>query len=437
MSRRFLLGLVLPSVLVALAGQARADTPARVLFIRGGAGTGGFLEGGADGQLSDIHDTSTAPGNHGYAELAALLEAEGFVVEQVVEGPAPAGLPVDLLAIDLSHYDVVVFGSNNASYPAAAVDWVEAYVCSGGSALFISDANWGSDWGDAPSSDQPFLDRFDLVMNQDSGVYVVSRSAGDFVIGGIDQGGHPILAGPDGVLGTADDVDDFDGEGVSPATITHLVPGVEPVVLAKAKANIHLNDAAGGGSFKPPGVDDGALVALEFGAGRVACHFDRNTFFNLNGAGTSLHNWDNAQLAKNLFHWLAAAPGPTYGAGCAGSGGFTPVLSLAGCAQPGNTVAIGLTNGLGGAWAALLLGTGQAALPLPSGCTLLTSPLLPIVVGPIALAGTGPGGGHLVVSGTIPATTGRATIFVQGFVLDPGSPGGKFATSNGLVLTVP
>lgn len=430
--RLFAAGLVLS----LLAGQARADLPPRVLFIRGGSGTGGFLEGGADEQLSDIHDTSTAPGNHGYAELAALLEAEGFVVEQVLEGPAPAGLPVNLQSIDLSQYDVVVFGSNNASYPAAAVDWVVPYVCSGGSALFISDANWGSGWSDAPSSDQSFLDRFDLVMNQDSGVYVVSRSAGDFVIGGVDHGGHPILAGPDGVLGSADDVDDFDGEGVSPATLTHVFPGVEPVVLAKAKQNIHLNDSAGSGSFKPPGVDDGSLVALEYGAGRVACFFDRNTFFNLNGAGTSLHRWDNAQLAKNLFAWLAEAPGPTYGTGCPGSGGFTPVLSLAGCAVPGASITLGLTKGLGGAGALLLLGTGAAALPLPSGCTLLTQPLLPTVLGPVRLAGTGPGNGLFALSGTVPMGAGPGTLTIQAFVIDPGAPAGHCA-SNGVVLTVP
>ena len=432
-SRLLAAGLLLWALLSA---PAQAATPPRVLFIRGGAGTGGFLEGGADEQLSDIHDPSTAPGNHGYAELAALLASEGFVVEQVIEGPAPAGLPVNLLAIDLSQYDVLVFGSNNASYLAAAVNWVVPYVCSGGSALFISDANWGSGWGDAPSSDQPFLDRFDLVMNQDSGVYVVSRAAGDFVIGGVDHGSHPILAGPDGVVGTADDVNAFDGEGVSPATLTHLFPGVEPVVLAKAKQDIHLNDAPGGGSFKPPGVDDGSLVALEFGAGRVACFFDRNTFFNLNGAGTSLHNWDNAQLARNLFAWLAGAPGPTYGSGCAGSGGFTPVLSLAGCAEPGEPVAIGLTKGLGGAGALLLFGSGAAALPLPNGCTLLTSPLLPVVLGPLPLSGAGPGNGFLVLSGTVPLGTGAVTIYLQGFVLDPGSPGG-YAASNGVVLTVP
>ena len=431
-SRSLSAGLVLT---LLLAAQARADLPPRVLFIRGGSGTGGFLEGGADEQLSDIHDASTAPGNHGYAELAALLAAEGFVVEQVLEGPAPAGLPVPLQTLDLSRYDVVVFGSNNASYPAGAVDWVVPYVCSGGSALFISDANWGSGWSDAPSSDQAFLDRFDLVMNQDSGVYVVSRSAGDFVIGGVDQGGHPILAGPDGVVGSADDVDDFDGEGVSPATLTHLFPGIEPVVLAKAKQNIHLNDSAGSGSFKAPGVDDGSLVALEYGAGRVACFFDRNTFFNLNGAGTSLHRFDNAQLARNLFTWLADAPGPTYGTGCAGSGGFIPVLSLAGCAEPGKSVTIGLTKGLGGAGALLLLGTGAASLPLPSGCTLLAHPLLP-TLGPFALAGAGPGNGVLIVSGTVPPGAGPGTLYIQAFVIDPGAPSGHCA-SNGVVLTVP
>jgi hypothetical protein len=435
MSRRVLSASL---VLITLfARDVQADTPPRVLFIRGGSGSGGLGGGvGADGQLSDIHDSSTAPGNHGFAELAALLAAEGFVVEQVVEGPGQEGLPVHLQAIDLSRYDVLVFGSNNASYLAGAVAWVVPYVCSGGSALFISDGNWGSDWGDAPSSDQSFLDAFDIVMNQDAGTYVVSRSAGDFVIGGIDRGSHPILAGPDGLVGTADDVNDFDGEGVSPATVTHFFPGIEPIVLAKAKQIIHLNDAAGSGSFQAPGVDDGALVALEYGAGRVACSFDRNTFFNLNGAGTSLHNWDNAQLARNLFSWLAGAPGPTYGTGCAGSGGIGPVLSMAGCAQPGKLVVMGLTQGLGGAAAFLLFGAGPATITLPSGCTLLTQPLLPTMVGPVPLSGSGPGGGLVVLSGTIPPGTPPVTIYIQGFVIDPGTPAG-YSASNGVVLTVP
>src|SRR5436189_109802 len=74
------------------------------------------------------------------------------------------------------------------------------FVRGGGAALFRSDANFGSNWGDAPGSDQQFLDRFGLAINQDKGQYAVSRSAGDFL-----QGDHPILAG----------VNSFDGEGVS------------------------------------------------------------------------------------------------------------------------------------------------------------------------------------------------------------------------------
>ena len=64
----------------------------RVVFIRGGSGTGGFLEGGSDEQLSDINNFSTSGGNHGFGQLAQLLTADGFVVEQVIE--AATGSPV-------------------------------------------------------------------------------------------------------------------------------------------------------------------------------------------------------------------------------------------------------------------------------------------------------------------------------------------------------
>jgi hypothetical protein len=50
---------------------------------------------------------------------------------------------------------------------------------------------------------------------------------------------------------------------------------------------------------------DGALVAIEVDFGRIAGHFDRNTFFNLNGAGTDINRFDNRRYAINLFEWLA------------------------------------------------------------------------------------------------------------------------------------
>jgi len=308
-------------------GQGR-----RILFVRGGAGSGGFLEGGADEQLCDIDDFSVSSGNHGFGELAELLRGDGWVVEQVVEPDSPE-LPVRLAHLDLGQISVLVMGSNNATYTPADVALLSRFVWSGGGVLLISDANWGSGWGDAPSSDQGFCSTFDMVVNQDRGTYVLRRSSGDFVIGGVDQGTHPILVGVDGLLGTDDDVDTIDGEGVSPLTVTSLLPTVDPKVLVRAKGTIRLNDNPNGGSTRNSGVDDGALVAATFGAGRVAGHFDRNTFFNQNGAGTSLHRFDNSKYARSLFKWLAGPLVQEFGQGKLSSAGDRPLLGARGASS--------------------------------------------------------------------------------------------------------
>lgn len=271
--------------------------PPRILFIRGGPGTGGFLEGGADEQLSDISNHSTARGNHGWGSLANLLRGEGYDLEQVVEGPATNNTPVDLAGMDLNRYRIIVLGSNNAEYGPDAADAVERFVRDGGGLLVISDANWGRTWRDAPDSDQTFLDRFGLVMNQDQGTYALSRSGGDYRVPT-----HPILAG----------VGVFDGEGVSPAVVVSTPPSVRHCIVARAKNQTRNNDGTDParnyiGTSRPVTASDGALVVGMAGGGRIAVHFDRNTFFNLNGAGTSLERYDNRLYARNLFNWLAAA----------------------------------------------------------------------------------------------------------------------------------
>ncbi len=264
-----------------------------ILFVRGGTGTVGFLEGGSDDQAADITDTSTAGGNHGWYELAELLRDEGYVLTQLQEGPAGNNTPIDFASMDLGQYDVIVLGSNNADYTDAQVDAVEDWVHDGGGLLVISDANFGSDWADASNSDQEFLDRFGLIMNQDHGTYSLYRSQGDFLVPD-----HPILDG----------VDRFDGEGVTPITLGTPVPGVTARVVVRAGSTLRQNNGSGGnnqGSLRSTTDDDGALVTAEAGDGRLAGHFDRNTFFNLNGAGTNINRFDNATYARNLFNWLA------------------------------------------------------------------------------------------------------------------------------------
>ena len=312
--------------LLALAATAVVAAPAAsaqsILFVRGADRSGGFLEANNDAgrteQLADIDNASTAGGNHGWATLAGTLRGAGFAVEQIVEpleanAPATgqtAGAPIAFESMDLSRYDAIVFGSNNAAYGPAQADAVEAYVRAGGGAIFISDANFGSDWADASDSDQAFLDRFGLIAHQDNGTYAKTRSDGEFLVPD-----HPIFAG----------VDAFDGEGVTPARVGTLPDGVTAMVLASAEEQTRLNEPPFGSRNQGPKraavASDAALLVAEAGRGRVVVHFDRNTFFNANGAGTDLTRLDNRRYAENLFAFAATdVPEPASGAAAVGLG---------------------------------------------------------------------------------------------------------------------
>jgi hypothetical protein len=264
-----------------------------ILFVRGGNGTVAWMEGWANDEVADITDTSTSNGNHGWGTLAADLRGLGYTTDEIKEGDANhvAGSPVSFETMNLSKYACIVFGSNNAVYGTAAVDTVEKYVRNGGAALFISDGNFGVNWASAPTSDQFFLNRFGWTMNQDNGKYPIQRSAGDFLVPN-----HPILSG----------VNSFDGEGVSPITLSSTtVSGVTSTVVARANYTINENDKSPGqGTSRPPTLKDAALIVASVGKGRIAGSYDRNTFFNKNGAGTNIKNLDNETYARNLFTWL-------------------------------------------------------------------------------------------------------------------------------------
>ncbi|MEM9753346.1 MAG: hypothetical protein AAF916_08160 [Planctomycetota bacterium] len=326
-----------PAGFLVLLGMYAVATPAivsaepSILFIRGADRSGGFLEAGNDTQrteqLAEIDNFQTFGGNHGWGELASALEADGFTLTQLTETVEPNkptgptdGVALDLTQINLGQYDAVVFGSNNAAYSPASVDALETYVRNGGGAVFISDANFGGDWADASNSDQPFLDRFGLVAHQDQGTYSLFRDQGDFLMPD-----HPILEG----------VDRFDGEGVTPIRVVDRnVPGVEHTMLAAAKNQTRLNQAPFGnrnqGPSRAAGPDDAVSLAVTAERGRLVGHFDRNTFFNLNGAGTNLNRFDNEQYALNLFRWVAQVgvlPGDYNGSGQVEQGDLNLVLN--------------------------------------------------------------------------------------------------------------
>jgi hypothetical protein len=293
-------------------------TAPTILFIRGATRSGGFLEGttaaSRDEQLADINNTSTASGNAGWGTLASTLRNAGFAVEQMTE-PKEAvedgsgftmGRPIHFENLELSKYAAIVFGSNNARYPRASIDAIDSYIHNGGGAIFISDANFGSNWRDAPDSDQQFLARWGLIVNQDAaaGTTTLSRAGGNFVMSD-----HPVLDG----------VDSMTGEGVSPLVVPDVPPpGVIIRRVVAATGQTRNNDGVDSakqyqGTPRNVTDHDAALVLASVGGagGHVVGYFDRNTFFNANGVGTDITKADNRQFALNLFHYVTDSTPPT------------------------------------------------------------------------------------------------------------------------------
>ncbi|MFG0317821.1 MAG: DUF6923 family protein [Planctomycetota bacterium JB042] len=124
-----------------------------------------------------------------------------------------------------------------------------------------------------------------------------------------------------------------------------------------------------------------------------------------------------------------------YGAGCAGSGGFVPVLEVAPYLPvAGTQIVVTVENGLGGAACHLFFGLNEAALPMGLGCALNVAPLFPVSIA-LPLGGAGPGNGQVTLPGVLPASAAGLSFTMQAFVVDPVGPLG-FSNSNGFRVEV-
>lgn len=122
-----------------------------------------------------------------------------------------------------------------------------------------------------------------------------------------------------------------------------------------------------------------------------------------------------------------------YGAGCPGSGGFVPDLTLEGCAIPVGNVKLSISAGLGGATSVLFFGLSEVHLPMVSGCFLLADPAFSVVLP--SMGGVGAGAGTTAFDALIPAGVPPIDVFFQAFVIDGGATFG-FANSNGVKLAI-
>lgn len=279
-----------------------------VLNIRGGENTGG-LASGNENELSSFSDYSKADQNRGWGEFADLLKKTGFDPQEIREGKlkpgcevqisVPCSDPIDFAGMDLAKYSVIIMGSNNSRYDKAAVDAVMQYIEQGGGIIFMSDGNFGRDYRAAPWSDQPFMDRFGLIMNQDNGYYPIKRSAGDFLIPS-----HPLLAG----------VDEFNGEGINPISFDKKISGIKVEIISKAKTQVRRNANSDGtpiggsnlgkGPLTNANENDASLISAEYGKGRAVFIYDRNCFFNDGAKTSSMAQVDNKKLVLNIMEWV-------------------------------------------------------------------------------------------------------------------------------------
>lgn len=121
----------------------------------------------------------------------------------------------------------------------------------------------------------------------------------------------------------------------------------------------------------------------------------------------------------------------SYGEGCVGSNGKSPLLALFGSTFVGDEHVLTLTRApASSSLAMLFLGLDAVSLPVAGGCELLVDPVL--VALPLPLSD-----GQLTLSGELPpAAAGAGSIVLQVFVQDLGLPTG-FTTSNGVELVFP
>ena len=140
-------------------------------------------------------------------------------------------------------------------------------------------------------------------------------------------------------------------------------------------------------------------------------------------------NGDNAGSAHVVS--LTCGEITPYGVGCAGTGGLTPVIGIAGCLTPGGSYTLSITDGLPSSTAFLLFGLSQGTTPLGRRCAALVTPLLPNII-PVPLDAAG----QLSFPAKVrPDGHAPVTLVIQAYVIDPAGQAG-FSSTNGLEFSI-
>ena len=164
--------------------------------------------------------------------------------------------------------------------------------------------------------------------------------------------------------------------------------------------------------------------------------FPEGRSMSYDGAGDAVEDWwADKSPTIGLFNGSPGNPfEQVYGTGCTGTSGVPAIASAGGPSAMGNeSYEILVTGALAGAPAVVGLGSNPTTLPL-FGCTLLVDPTSLI----LQLVGTVDGGGTATFPLPVPDDFNLlgVPLYLQGVVVDPGSPSGIIAFSDGLNIAI-
>ncbi|MEX1024951.1 MAG: PQQ-dependent sugar dehydrogenase [Planctomycetota bacterium] len=180
--------------------------------------------------------------------------------------------------------------------------------------------------------------------------------------------------------------------------------------------------------FLPPDCDgDSVADADEPDCNQNGVPDDCEDLPDCNGNGIP----DTCDLLSGVLGWSTP-----YGMGTSGTGGWTPVLEVAGCLQVGPFFELRLSGVLGGAHTFTVLSPQLISYPVAGGTLLAAPPFLAVLVR--VADGIGPGAGNFSVPvgfGQLASVPGQR-FHLQALALDSGAPNGV-AFSQGLAVAPP
>lgn len=230
------------------------------------------------------------------------------------------------------------------------------------------------------------------------------------------------------------------GTTVASFALSGLPGSPDGIAIAAYTVNVNLSSA--GATFNLPDGDVGYLYEmLESNTGPLLVGPPNEA-----GVSNAFDKYDLANTHVGTY-WFGGTPMASFhmeitghksfadfGSSCVGDGGYSPTVTMGGCACPGEVISLNLVDGQGGAWAALAFDINLGTTTLPNGCTIdIAWPsIYLIMVG--QLSGAGAGAGTLSTSATLPMPAGPVLeLHMQALVKDTAV---GLITSNGVTIGI-